>query len=870
MKKIVLIFLSLIINISIVYPQTIDCNKLTNGLIDKTDFDEINSSFIQYLLSNTSILKDRDLMNEVGFCWYELIKTNHEFILYTISDDILNLHPGLILLIFNEEYVDTYDEIQSWLDNLKSEENINYVWTLLQEENIRKSRKYKFGKVNIENIAYFDKINEGFFAILIDSIAEPIVSFWYKENQSYRSPVTYRTAKKLVFLYPNNINSVIKKYPTINKFELEFKFNEFKKVVQDLLLVTTNEELNDFKNIEYLSYFWEYFIEDMEGKPTQFANLEQLLTLNFPDYLLGERKEELNNLRLNSLYSINQHLGKFCNSCQYRLESCNNNLEKFDSPHSFLWDFYVLVLYEQNSTCKQCHQDLASYYINMYKSNKDYIKNNFDNFINFSTHYFLADFIINYSNNSTIIDITKELKSLFDKNSTFSKISKYELENQTWYYLLNKCYVDSTFSKFKNLEQLNIESKYLSKGSKIQRFDENEEARMEYLYYYAQYQIIYNKNADINNLLTILNEVKRLGENPSFRTFFYIEKHLANILLKKIEKAQTDKIPPILNIIDVSKVINDSIFETRGNVMDLSAIQSLSINGSPVVLDKDGYFKFIITLSEGLNKIEYIAKDSFDNTTTMNRDVTYVPIKDEFLLRKNYAFLFAVNDYNENTGWADLKNPISDAESISNELVNCGFDTLIIRNPTKRVVQGLLRKYAEKKYGKYDQLLIFYSGHGEFDDMFSRGFLALSDSKQSDIYKDSYFSYADISETLDNISCDHILFISDACFSGTFFKSIASKGKDNKNVFDQRLIKEKLEYKTRLFIGSAGKEESPDVSIFAKALLSALLSLDSKNKVLTYSEIIPYLETLKPQPTNGQFGSNELRGTFIFERVFGK
>ena len=57
---------------------------------------------------------------------------------------------------------------------------------------------------------------------------------------------------------------------------------------------------------------------------------------------------------------------------------------------------------------------------------------------------------------------------------------------------------------------------------------------------------------------------------------------------------------------------------------------------------------------------------------------------------KDYALFFAVQDYSE---WPDLRNPISDAETIAKELrKNYGFKTEVVKNPDLEGIYKKLRK----------------------------------------------------------------------------------------------------------------------------------------------------------------------------------
>ena len=192
---------------------------------------------------------------------------------------------------------------------------------------------------------------------------------------------------------------------------------------------------------------------------------------------------------------------------------------------------------------------------------------------------------------------------------------------------------------------------------------------------------------------------------------------------------------------------------------------------------------------------------------------------------KDYALLFAVNDYQESTGLDDLNNPIKNAEEIAKELQNkYGFQTEIVRNPTLAVMKAKLEVYENKfkpggGFNPKGQLLIFFSGHGI--EQYGSGFFMPADGKPSDPFYTA-IPFDLWRNRINAINCQHILVAIDACHSAYFdpnFKTRSSKEFRRKNEFSEkgRLLADHNAYKSRLFFTSDGKgDETPDRSGFAK------------------------------------------------------
>ena len=72
---------------------------------------------------------------------------------------------------------------------------------------------------------------------------------------------------------------------------------------------------------------------------------------------------------------------------------------------------------------------------------------------------------------------------------------------------------------------------------------------------------------------------------------------------------------------------------------------------------------------------------------------------------KDYALFFALDNYTE---WTGLRYPISDASTIAEELEkNYGFDTKVVKNPTRNEIYDKLEEYCKRHYASDSQLLIF-------------------------------------------------------------------------------------------------------------------------------------------------------------------
>ena len=289
--------------------------------------------------------------------------------------------------------------------------------------------------------------------------------------------------------------------------------------------------------------------------------------------------------------------------------------------------------------------------------------------------------------------------------------------------------------------------------------------------------------------------------------------------------------------------------------------------------------KKTVQLNYGKNTIRLRAYDA--DSQASEPIVLSVTRKPEEV-RHDYALLFGVNSYEHFDPWHKLTNPIPDAEAIGNELKNrYGFAVEVVEDPSRDEILKKINEYARKGYNDNDQLLIFFAGHGYYEgrNNVGIGYLVASDTlpPDHDGVKNSYISHGQLRERVENIGCEHIFLIVDACFSGAFdspvdqFNRARGANRIPDDVTKRQFIKQSLAYKTRWYLTSGGKEYVSDGrpnqhSPFTRRVLEALRSNPGQHSILTLEDIGRYVEKATPQPRAGEFGSNAPGSNFLFIR----
>ncbi len=151
---------------------------------------------------------------------------------------------------------------------------------------------------------------------------------------------------------------------------------------------------------------------------------------------------------------------------------------------------------------------------------------------------------------------------------------------------------------------------------------------------------------------------------------------------------------------------------------------------------------------------------------------------------KNFVLAIGIDAY---THCPTLHNAVKDAQDFVNLLTNrYNFDsthiiTLFDAEATSRKIIAKFRELAQRVHTT-DNLIIYFSGHGEFDKIGKQGYWIPVNAERGEL--DDYLPNSTIRDWLNAITSHHTFLIADSCFSGTLFSS-----KDaNRDIADRREI----------------------------------------------------------------------------------
>jgi hypothetical protein len=372
-------------------------------------------------------------------------------------------------------------------------------------------------------------------------------------------------------------------------------------------------------------------------------------------------------------------------------------------------------------------------------------------------------------------------------------------------------------------------------------------------------------------LFTLACSIARGQEIKSGKTMILVNN-------RKVEEPKTvaDTTPPVIKILSPMLSPDGKLKSNKAELTilgkatdDISGVNHLYINAQQFDLAPDGLFVKMIPLSRGDNRIEIIAVDNKDNYAKQIFTVSYVSESSAAsgelkITGAYYALLIGINKY-QDPQLPDLDHPVKDAESLYNVLVaNYLFDpqnVILLKNVTRSDINDAFDLLAQKITPE-DNLLIFYAGHGWWDEKANIGYWLPSDAKHN--LKADWFRNSTLCDYIMEINSRHTLLITDACFGGSIFKTRGI------SLEAPKAIQMLYDLPSRKAMTSGTMTEVPDRSSFVKYLVERLY--ENKEKcisseqlfasfriaVINNSDVIPQYGEIKNVGDEG--------GDFIFIR----
>jgi hypothetical protein len=276
----------------------------------------------------------------------------------------------------------------------------------------------------------------------------------------------------------------------------------------------------------------------------------------------------------------------------------------------------------------------------------------------------------------------------------------------------------------------------------------------------------------------------------------------------------------------------DGLVEFNLRILDESGIAEVRVNDEVVPFNNGDTVVLAYAYVPG-TELDVYAKDRFNNAKeksfAVKKPLSVGAITPSSAEGRFHALIIGVNDY-QDPNITSLTEAVSDATKLKEILTShYSFEEkniIFLKNPT---YEKLVLTFDDlsRDIGPGDLLLIFYAGHGYYNERTNIGYWLPADAQQSNTAR--WFRNSALVENIGAINSKHTLLISDACFSGAIFKTRAPFNNADPNIANL------LRRSSRKAMTSGSLTTVPDESVFMKYLLVELS--ENNNKYLTSEDL---------------------------------
>jgi hypothetical protein len=232
-------------------------------------------------------------------------------------------------------------------------------------------------------------------------------------------------------------------------------------------------------------------------------------------------------------------------------------------------------------------------------------------------------------------------------------------------------------------------------------------------------------------------------------------------------------------VIEMTTEVSDIV----GRVEAPAGIYSLTVNSRAIETEKSGLFRATLDLADSQTDVVIVAVDRQgkraerrlvlrrpreNDTPSEAPEVSEEPppLDPGIDFGKYYALVIGNGDY---TGLPDLATAGQDAVAVSAVLRDrYGFKVTFLRNATRYEILSALNNLRAELTAR-DNLLIYYAGHGDLDEVNMRGHWLPIDAEPDS--SANWISNVAITDILNAMSARHVLVVADSCYSGTLTRS---------------------------------------------------------------------------------------------------
>ncbi len=282
-----------------------------------------------------------------------------------------------------------------------------------------------------------------------------------------------------------------------------------------------------------------------------------------------------------------------------------------------------------------------------------------------------------------------------------------------------------------------------------------------------------------------------------------------------------------------------------GRVTSAAGLAMLTVNDSPVTPNDLGVFTALLRLEGAELPVRLVAVDSQgkrDELRFVLREtapaapaapVEALPPAVKF--GRYHALIIGNNDYQT---LPDLATPLNDVAELQATLQRrYGFEVTALRNATRYEILSALNRLRETLTSD-DNLLIYYAGHGELDQVNQRGHWLPVDAERDS--SANWIPTTAITDILNIMKARQVLLVADSCYAGALTRSSLGRQDTGMTAAERtHWLRTMSSKRSRTVLASGGLAPVMDAgggghSVFAKALLEVL---DGNHDILDGQEL---------------------------------
>ena len=450
--------------------------------------------------------------------------------------------------------------------------------------------------------------------------------------------------------------------------------------------------------------------------------------------------------------------------------------------------------------------------------------------------------------------LEKELKALEEKidslpNQPVDNDSKLKEGNWIGHFAIDKESLETCTLKIENIKanfsrqimSLDFENEGQAKRLDLPLDAENNFSEWQLLtMHYVEHSRFLDRSFNIKgriagNVLsgTFYTEVTRVGDSCSGEVYFvkkgtleakaYIEKRDPRVVklehkLAQLQKAQKSKIP------NQVKTPKNSDVQIAKAVEELMRFRKLQKAEAARLAKLKAESKSEIKKLAALKKAQAAAQQAQQKKQRelalkrqQKQRASRLKIEKDF--GRYHALIIGIDGYKN---LPRLKTAIADAKAIATVLQrDYGFKVTKLLNPSRDQILDKIDDLRSKLTFE-DNLLIYYSGHGQLDQQADEGYWLPVNAKTD--RRSRWLSNNTLSSALRAFEAKHVMVVADSCYSGRLTRGISVRPRASHNL---KFLKKLSRKKARVVLTSGGLKPVDDDngsghSPFADALLKAL------------------------------------------------